>query len=146
MLRFLAALALLIILGGGVAASYVIYRLMETETVVIEASAPWQDRADGSRCMTAAMNVRSRTLGVWYLSVPEDVDLTGTVSVAGSGDEDVGLRIYSPANRSVYRSTKRMHDGAFAFPASVRGDYRFEIDNRHSSFASKDVTLSICES
>jgi hypothetical protein len=146
MMRFLAALVLLFILAGGVAASYVIYRLIETQTVRIEASAPWQDMADGSRCMTAAFEVGSRTLGVWYLSSPEDVNVFGTVSVAGSGDEDVGLRIYSPANRNVYRAQQRMHEGSFQFEAQVRGDYRYEIDNRHSSFAKKDVTLSVCES
>jgi hypothetical protein len=146
MMRFLAGLVLVIILAGGIAASYVIYRLLETETVAIEASAQWQDMADGSRCMTAAFKVDARTLGVWYLSSPEEASVSGTVSVAGSGDEDVGLRIYSPANRNVYRSLQRMHEGSFQYEASVRGDYRFEIDNRHSSFASKDVTLSLCES
>lgn len=146
MMRVLAGLILLLVLAGGVAASYVIYRLMETKTVAIEAAAQWQDQPDGSRCTTATFVVEARTLGVWYVSAPEDVGIAGTLAVAGSADEDVGLRVYSPVNRAVYRAERRMHEGSFQFAAEVRGDYRFEIDNRHSSFAEKDVTLSVCQS
>jgi len=145
-MRVVAMLVLLLVLAGGIGASYVIYRLMETKTVALAAGAAWVNQPDGSRCLIARFDIESRTNGVWYLDAPEDVSVSGTVAVIGSADEDVGLRVYSPVNRAVYRTQGRTHEASFQFVAEVRGDYRFEIDNRHSAFAAKDVTLSACES
>jgi hypothetical protein len=55
-----------------------------------------------------------------------------------------GKRIWSPTNRAVFFDSERTHETEFVVENTVRGEYRFEIDNRHSTFSGKDVTVALC--
>jgi hypothetical protein len=143
-MRFVAMLALLLVLGGGIAVAYTVYRQLDTKTVLIDAAGQWEQRDDGSSCETVAFAVGARTTGLWYVASGGAAKMWGSLEVEGTVDKDVGLEVYTPSNRVAYRAEQRMHQGLFELAADVRGDYRFQVDNRHSAFTKKRVTLFVC--
>jgi hypothetical protein len=143
-MRNLGMLVLLLVLAASIGAAYVIYQHMETKTVALQAEALWQPRDDGASCASVPLTVDARTMGLWAVPAGENATITATVAVEGSTDLDLGLTVYSPNNRMVYRSAERFHEESFEIAAEVRGDYRLELDNRHSTFTKKDVLVSVC--
>lgn len=143
-MRLLAIVALLMVLGGGLALSYIAFRQFETKTALLDAPAQLAPQPDGSGCGAATLVVEPRTMGRWFLPVQEDQRLAGAVLVGGGEGLDVGLRIFDPNNGMVLLHDEREHEIEFELNAELRGDYRFEIDNRHSVFTKKDVTINLC--
>ena len=68
----------------------------------------------------------------------------GTVTVEGDEGKDVGFSIWSPTNRIVLFEPDRTHEVDFEVVGTIRGEYRFDFDNRHSSFTDKKVTVFLC--
>jgi hypothetical protein len=68
----------------------------------------------------------------------------GVATVEGDERMDIGLTILSPSNRLVLFDPQRKHEHEFSVTSTIRGDYMFELDNRHSTFTSKHVTISVC--
>ena len=62
----------------------------------------------------------------------------------GREDLDVSLRIKSPSNRLVFRDVNRGHRQEFELTGTIRGEYVFEFDNRHSALTEKHITVSVC--
>ena len=145
-MRVIGILLLLAALGAALGISYLIYRQQELKSVTIEASAQLQPNGQGALCGNVQFQLDARTLGRWRLPVNEGQTVSGVVAVAGSADEDVGLRVWTPHNRVVLNRPERQHEQQFELVARVGGEYLFEFDNRHSSFAHKDVTVSVCVS
>lgn len=138
---FAAAIALL---ASGAGASYVVFKQLDTKTAVIEAAPQFEPADDGSLCGSVAFILEPRTLAYWWLSAEKGTRISGVASVAGNEGLDIGLRVYSPSNELLLADPERDHTPRFDLPAEIRGDYRFEFDNRHSVFTDKKITLSVC--
>lgn len=78
------------------------------------------------------------------LQRPEIEDDYGNRDRWGGKGKDVGFSIWSPTNRVVLFEQDRTHELDFEVVGTIRGDYRFDFDNRHSSFTDKKVTVSLC--
>jgi hypothetical protein len=128
----------------GVGISYVVWRQLETKTVTFEETVTLAPDGKGQMCGHVTLSVDARTLGLWQFYVEQGRTLNGAMVVQGSDDADIGFRIRTPGNRLLLRDPERQHEQFFDLPAPVRGDYTFEIDNRHSTLTSKDVTLMLC--
>ncbi len=143
-MRFVAMFTLLAVLAGGLGIAYIVYKQMDTGTVVITAEAHLEQTETGARCGDTTFTVDARTIGAWALRVDKGVIISGSVIVDGNEDYDIALRIYSPTNRPVFFEGNRMHEIEFELAPAVRGDYTFEFDNRHSTFTEKDLIVSVC--
>ena len=140
-MRQFVLLLLVLLLVAGAAIGFFVYRQLDTKTVTVAAAlAMRQDAA----CGAVELAVEARTLARWSLPLAEGQGASVTVSVAGGDRADIGLRVWSPNNRTVYAAPDRFHAIDFALSAPVRGDYRFDLDNRHSAFTEKHVTVSVC--
>ncbi len=137
-------LALLSVLAVGLGVSYLVYRQLDSETVLLEASPQLKPNGDGAACGTAAFEIDARTTGLWLFPVKKGQVLSGVVNVVGDEDADIGLKIFSPHNRLVLYESERQHHHEFELPPAVRGNYRFEFDNRHSTFTEKDIAVRVC--
>lgn len=136
-----ALIGMLVAAGAG---SYLIYRQLQTESVVIDATPQFVQANDGSMCGTVDFVLEPRTRGFWWLRVEKDTMISGAITIAGNDMQDIGLRVFNPADRLVLFEPERQHNSQFELPAEVRGDYRFEFDNRHSMFTDKEITVSVC--
>jgi hypothetical protein len=143
-MRLFAIATVLFLVVVGAAISFVVYRQLETKTALIEAPVALAATEAGSRCGTVAFAVEPRTLGVWYFPAGEGQTISGFFAVEGDEARDVGFRVISPQNRFVADDVERSHVRAFELDAAVRGDYRFEFDNRHSMFTAKRIGLAVC--
>jgi hypothetical protein len=139
-MRVLGLLLLLAVLGAGGAAGVLLYRQLDSKTVVVAAALG----APVGGCGSMAFDVGARTLALGQLALHQGQGASGSVVVGGDENADLGLRIWSPHNRLVFDGTRPQHEQPFSVQAGVRGDYRFEFDNRHSAFTSKDVTVTVC--
>lgn len=140
----MAILALLVIAAAGVVIAYMMYRQLETGTVTLEATPQLEVNAQGQRCGDVNLMVEARSLGRWMLPVEDGQTVTGVVAVEGDETSDIGFRIWSPTNRPVLTGAERTHQQEFELVSTIRGEYRFEFDNRHSTFTPKQVTVSLC--
>lgn len=145
-MRFILMVALLLVLASGVAASYLVYRQMDTKTVRLDAPPHLQQVEGAGLCGAAEFVLKPRAVGEWVLTLQKGQTVTGFVTVEGREDADVGLRIYSPSNRLVFHDAERSPRPSFQVPALIRGDYLFEFDNRHSLLTDKQVTVAVCVS
>ena len=48
------------------------------------------------------------------------------------------------ANCIVLLDEDRAHELEFEVAGTIRGDYRFELDSRHSAFTEKKLTITVC--
>ena len=142
-MRLFASLILLAVLAAAVAAAYIGYRQLETKRVLLVAP-PASAASNSDSCNSMEFVLDARTVGDWFLLVEEGRTLSGAVTIAGGETADIGLRIFSPHNRLVFYTPQRSHHPEFALQADVRGEYRFEFDNRHSIFGKKQLDVSIC--
>lgn len=138
---FAAAIALL---ASGAGASYVVFKQLDTKTAVIEAAPQFALAEDGSLCGSVTFILEPRTLGYWWLNAEKGTRMSGVATVVGNESLDIGLRVYSPSNRLLLADPERHHAPRFDLPAEIRGEYRFEFDNRHSVFTDKEITVSVC--
>lgn len=143
-MRTVATFVLLFVLLSGLGVSYLVYRQLDTDTVLLQAPPQLEQSETGALCGNAAFAVSARTLGLWMLSVEKGQMVSGVVTVAGEEDADIGLKVYSPSNKLVLYEPDRKHQLTFELPPGIRGDYRFEFDNRHSAFAGKDIAVEVC--
>ncbi len=77
-------------------------------------------------------------------NVPKGKTITGAIIVGGNDQQDIGFSIWSPTNRIVHFEEDRAHELEFEVVGTIRGEYRFEFDNRHSAFTEKKFTVTVC--
>ena len=143
-MRLILIVAAFAILASGAVASYVVFKQLDTKTAVIEAAPQFEPADDGSLCGSVTFVLEQRTVAYWWLSAEKGTRITGSATVAGNKSLDIGLRVYSPSNKLLLGEPERHHAPRFELPVEVRGDYRFEFDNRHSIFTDKEITVSVC--
>lgn len=143
-MRNMAVLALAVVLSVGLAMSYIMYRQLGTGTITLEASPRLERNGEGALCGDVDFVVAARRLGRWMLRTEKGQTISGVVAVDGGDDLDIGLSIWAPTNRRVFYEPERLHRQEFEVAATIRGDYRFEFDNRHSTFMQKRVRVSLC--
>jgi hypothetical protein len=143
-MRLVLTVALLVVLAASVGVSYLAFRHMRTKTARFDAPPQLEQSEGAGLCGQAEFVLDPRTLGEWVLPLEKGQTVTGFISVEGREDADIGLRIYSPSNRLVFSDTERSPRPAFEVAALIRGDYLFELDNRHSVFTEKHVTVAVC--
>ncbi len=143
-MRVLAVFALLAVMVAGLVVSYLVYKQLDTKTVDLAAAVVLEGTADRGRCGEVDFVLAARTLGHWPLRVEKGQTISGVVAVDGRADLDVGLSIKSPSNRLVFRDVNREHSQEFELTGTIRGEYVFEFDNRHSALTEKHITVSVC--
>ena len=143
-MRQLLLFLLLILLVAGGAIGFFVFRQLDTKTVTLAAALQMRPGDNTAPCGYAELDVNARTLARWSLPLAEGQAASLTVSVAGDERADIGLRITSPNNRTVFSPPDRFHELSFALGDTIRGDYTFQLDNRHSAFTEKRVTVSVC--
>ena len=137
-------LLLVVFTAAGAPIAYVMYRQLDTGTVMLEATPQLEVNAQGQQCGEVNFMVEARSLGRWMLPVEDGQTVTGVVAVEGDETSDIVFRIWSPTNRPVLTGAERTHQQEFELSSTIRGEYRFEFDNRHSTFMPKQVTVSLC--
>ena len=140
----LVILAFAVVLGSGLLIGLLMYRQLGTESSTLTGTPELVANGSGSQCGEVAFEVGARSLGQWYYNLPKGKTLTGTVTVGGNDAYDVGFGIWSPTNRIVVIEPHRAHKIDFEVVGTIRGEYRFDFDNRHSSFTDKQVTVALC--
>lgn len=141
-----AIVVLAVVVGAGLAISYLMYRQLGTETVMLKASPQFERTEQGALCGDVGFVVGARSRGRWLLGVEKGLTLSGVVAVDGNENLDIGFSIWSPTNRVVLSYSERAQRHEFEVAHTIRGEYRFEFDNRHSAFTDKRVKVSICQS
>lgn len=140
----LAALLLAVVLVSALGIGYVMYKQLGTDTTLLQGTPALAADGRGAECGEVDFEVKARSLGQWHFNVGKARTITGEVVVGGNEDQDVGFSIWSPSNRVVVFDAERLHQTTFEIEHTIRGDYRFEFDNRHSTFSEKQVTVSLC--
>lgn len=143
-MRALAISALLAVMVAGLFVSYLMYKQLDTKTVDLTAPIELEGTADRGRCGDVDFILAARTLGLWPLRVEKGQTISGVVAVDGGADLDVGLSIKSPSNRLVFRDANREHRQEFQLTETIRGEYLFQFDNRHSALTEKHIMVSVC--
>lgn len=143
-MRSIVMLAIAVVMGAGLGISYLIYRQLDTSTVALEASPQFERNEQGVLCGEVDFVVEARSLGRWLLPVEKAQTISGVVAVDGGQHLDIGFRILSPNNRLVLFHSERAQRHEFEVARTIRGDYQFEFDNRHSTLTEKQLTVSIC--
>jgi hypothetical protein len=133
-----------LVLAGGLGISYLVWRQLDTKTVTLAAEPPMSQAGNGEMCGNVSLKVDARTLALWPYRLGEGQRLSGAMVVQGDEDADIGFRIRTPHNRLLLRDPHRQHEQLFDIDAPVRGDYVFELDNRHSTLTEKTVVLLLC--
>ena len=139
-----AVLMLTVLLASGLLIAFLMYRQLGTESVTLTGTPELVATGNGSECGEISFSVGARSIGKWFFNVPKSKTITGTVTVGGDASRDVGFSIWSPSNRVVLFEQDRTHELDFEVVGTIRGEYRFDFDNRHSSFTDKKVTVSLC--
>ncbi len=139
-----ALIVLVVFLAAGLAIAFFMYRQLGTSTVTLEASPNFEVNAQGESCGDVTFEIGARSLGQWMFLVEGDRNVTGVVKVDGSETDDVGVSIWSPSNRPILVRLAPQHEQEFELISTIRGEYRFEFDNRHSALNSKRVKVSLC--
>lgn len=143
-MKVVGIVTMLVVIFAGVAVSYLVYKQLDTKMVDLPAAITLERTGDGGRCGDVDFIVGARTMGLWPLRVEKGQTISGVVTVDGREDLDVGLRIKSPSNRLVFREVKRLHRQEFEMTGTIRGEYLFEFDNRHSALTEKHIMVSVC--
>jgi len=143
-MRAVVALVVGAVLLVGVGSAYIMYRQLGSETIMLKGEPVLQANGEGAQCGEVGFDVNARALARWMYGVDKGKTMTGTVTVGGNEDQDVGLTIESPTNRTVFFEPHRAHEIQFEIVGTIRGEYRFEFDNRHSTFSEKRVIVSVC--
>ena len=95
-------------------------------------------------CTNLNVNVRARSQADRVVTLQGGELVRGTFEVHGGwGRVDLFLRVVSPQGLEILASPRRTNYD-FSFPAPIRGDYTFELDNRFSLYTSKAVALYYC--
>ena len=145
-MRVLSFFVLFAVLGVGVSFGYYMYRQLGTGTVTLSATPEFAPTADGSLCSSVDLTLSARSLSRWPLLMEDGQNLSGSFAVKGGPGTDIGFSIWSPTNRVVHLEPKRIHGGEFELLSTIRGEYDFEFDNRHSTFTGKHIELELCVS
>jgi len=137
-------ITLVALLCSGLVVGYIMYKQLGTATATLAAEPELVMNEQGAECGEVEFSVDARTLGQWYFEVPKAKTISGTITVSGDEGSDVGFSIWSPANRAVVFEGERQHQMDFVVEQTIRGAYRFDFDNRHSTFSDKQVTVALC--
>ena len=137
-------LTMSVILGSGLIIAFLMYKQLGTETATLSGTPELVANSTGAECGEVAFEVRARSLGEWYFNVPKGKTFTGTVTVGGDEAKDIGVTIWSPSNRIIFFNPDREHRIEFEVVGTIRGEYRFNFDNRHSTFTDKKLRVSLC--
>ncbi len=140
----LAFLVLAVFVAAGLAIGYFMYRQLDTGTVTLNGSPQLEMNEQGELCGEVSFVLKARSLGRWLLPLEDGQTVAGVVAVQGDQAADIGVSIWSPTNRLVLVGSGRTHRQEFELVSTIRGEYRFEFDNRHSTFTPKRVTVSLC--
>jgi hypothetical protein len=133
-----------IVAAVGVSLGYIAYHHAHTSIVLLDGAPQVAAAADGEMCGDQYLIVDERTLGRWYLELPENAQLTATVTAGQDASHDIGLSIWSPSNQMVWVAEHRAHVLNIELTAELRGGYRFDFENRHSTFTPKALDVSFC--
>ncbi len=140
----LIILTMSVLLAAGLGISYLMYRQLGTASEILSGTPELVSNGSGSDCGEISFSIGARSIAKWFFGVPKAKTITGTVTVGGDASKDVGLSIWSPVNRVVLFVPDRSHEMDFEVVGTIRGEYRFDFDNRHSSFTDKKVTVALC--
>ena len=140
----LAILAFVVVLGAGLAIGVMMYRQLGTVEVMLTGTPVLVADSTGTECGEITFQIKARSKGEWFFNVPKGKTIRGTVTVGGSEAKDIGVTIWSPTNRIVLFIPERDHELDFEVVGTIRGDYKFDFDNRHSAFTDKNLTVSLC--
>lgn len=140
----LVILAFAVVLGSGLAIGVMMYRQLGTVNVTLSGTPELVTNSTGAECGEVTFEVKARSIGEWFFNVPKGKTFSGTVTVGGDETKDIGVSIWSPTNRIVVFIPERDHELDFEVVGTVRGDYRFDFDNRHSAFTDKKLRVSLC--
>ena len=143
-MQVVGIITMVVVIIAGVAVSYLVYKQLDTKIVDLPAAIELEGTEDRGRCGDVDFVLAARTVGRWPLRVEKGQTISGVVAVDGREDLDVGLRIKSPSNRLVFREVKREHRQEFELTRTIRGEYLFEFDNRHSALTEKHIVVSVC--
>jgi hypothetical protein len=120
------------------------YRQLRTGAITLEAAPQFEMNEQGVLCGDVDLLLRARSLSLWTLDVEKGQNVTGVITVDGNENRDIGLSIWSPSDHLVLFAPERAHEHEFELPNAIRGGYRFEFDNRHSSFTDKRIDVTVC--
>ena len=140
----LIILTLTVLVASGLGIGFLMYRQLGTDSATLSGTPELVANGSGAECGDIAFSVGARSIAKWFFDVPKAKTLTGTVTVDGDATKDVGLSIWSPTNRVVLFLPDRGHELDFEVVGTIRGEYRFDFDNRHSAFIDKKITVSLC--
>jgi hypothetical protein len=133
-----------IVAAVGVSLAYIAYRHADTSTVLLDGAPLVAAAANGEMCGDQYLIVDERTLGQWYLELPENAQVALTVTAGADASHDIGLSVWSPSNKMVWVAEYRAHVHQVELTAELRGGYRFDFDNRHSTFTAKALDGAFC--
>ena len=140
----LIILTLTVLLASGLVISYMMYRQLGTATGTLTGTPELVSNGSGAECGEVDFSIKARSFASWFFEVPKAKTITGTMTVGGDSSKDIGMSIWSPTNRVVLHGPERTHELDFEVVGTIRGEYRFDFDNRHSAFADKRVTMYLC--
>ena len=140
----LIVISLLLVLGAGAAVSFLMYRQIGTDIVTLTGAPELVANGQGQACGDVGFAVKARSMGRWLYNVPKGKTITGAFTVGGNDQQDLGFSIWSPTNRIVLFEADRAHELEFEVIGTIRGEYRFEFDNRHSAFTEKKFIVTVC--
>lgn len=140
----LVILAFLVVLGSGLAIAVMMYRQLGTVSMTLSGTPVLVTNSTGAECGEITFKVKARSIGEWSFNVPKGKTITGTVTVGGDEAKDIGVSIWSPTNRIVVFIPERDHELDFEVVGTIRGEYKFDFDNRHSAFTDKQLRVSLC--
>lgn len=144
MRSFFIVVGLVLLLSGGIAGGWWAMNYYAPGSVGTPAHAGVVSNGKPKECANVNLNVRARTTETRTVLLEEGDLLRGTFEVNGGfGRVDIFLRVVSPQGLDILASP-RAENYDFNFPASIRGEYVFVLDNRFSMYTSKSVGLFYC--
>jgi hypothetical protein len=141
---FVALSVLACLLAAGVGGGWVALNYWNPATIGTPAHAGVVSQGQPEDCTNVSLNVRARSQATRTVVLEEGHLLRGTFEAHGGfGRVDIFLRVKDPQGLDILASP-RAENYDFTFPAQIRGEYVFILDNRFSLYTSKSVGLFYC--
>jgi hypothetical protein len=136
--------SLFVLLSAGLAGGWVAMNAFYPADPGTPAHAGSVSQGRPEECTNLAVNVRPRAEATRTIVLDEGDLLRGTFEADGGlGRVDIFLRIRDPQGLDILASP-RAQNYDFTFPAKIRGEYVFVLDNRYSLYTAKSVGLFYC--
>jgi hypothetical protein len=135
---------LFVLLSAGIAAGGVAMNAFYPSDPGTPAHAGAVSQGRPEECTNLAVNVKPRAESRRAVLLEEGNLLRGTFEADGGlGRVDIFLRVVDPQGLDILASP-RAQSYDFTFPAKIRGEYVFVLDNRFSLYTAKSVGLFYC--